>query len=84
MIGLLSKGHFSPGADGDLTVIDPDRGKATLGIVAGKTIMRDGQAIGTAGTLLVTSDGENAARESGLDYQIVDLTQSKLYANYKD
>ena len=84
MIGLLDKGHFSLGADGDVTVIDPDRGKATLGMVAGKTIMRDGRAIGTAGTLLVTPDGANAARESGLNYQVVDLTQSKLYAGYED
>ena len=40
MFGLLKKGHFSPGADGDVTVIDPAAGKAVRTYVAGTTRAR--------------------------------------------
>jgi hypothetical protein len=43
--------------------------------------MRDGHALGQGGTLLVTHWGETTARESGLDYRIVDLSETKLYAD---
>ncbi len=82
MFGLLDKGHFSPGADADVTVIDPERGKATVGIVAGKVIMRDGRVLGSGGRLLVTPAGEQAAKASGLPYQVLDLTKSKLYTGF--
>lgn len=84
MVGLSDKGHFSPGADADVTVIDPETSRATMGIVAGRTIMRGGEPIAHGGTLLVTSDGEGAARNSGLPYQVLDLTRSKLYAGFQD
>jgi imidazolonepropionase-like amidohydrolase len=82
MFGLLNKGHFTPGADADVTVIDPERGKPVMAIVAGRVIMRDGQVLGSGGTVLVTKQGEPAARASGLPYQVLDLTQSKLYAGF--
>lgn len=84
MFGLLDKGHFSPGADADVTVIDPERGKATIGIVAGSVIMRDGQVTGSGGTVLVAREGEKSAKGSGLPHQVVDLTSSKLYTGYLD
>ena len=37
-----------------------------------------GGFIGSRGTLLVTGEGEAAARESGLGYKVVDLAKSKL------
>jgi N-acyl-D-aspartate/D-glutamate deacylase len=83
MIGLVNKGHLSPGADADLTVIDPVAGKATMAIVAGEQIMIDGKVVGTGGKLLVTESGERAASESGLPFEIVDLTGSKLYAGFE-
>ena len=82
MMGLNRKGHFTPGADADITVLDPERGKAVMSFVAGKVIMRGGEVIGKGGTLIVTPEGETAASNSGLPYRVVDLSESKLYAGY--
>ena len=84
MLGLLSKGHFSPGADADITVLDPARNQPRMSLVAGKIIMDQGKVTGSGGTLLVTGQGEEAARNSGLPYQVVDLSRSKLYEGYND
>lgn len=82
MMGLANKGRLSPGADADITVLDPERGRAVMSFVAGAPTMRDGQALATGGTLLVTPSGERAARDSGLPYQVVNLSESKLYAGF--
>ena len=34
MMGLNEKGHFTPGADADITVLDPERGRAVMSFVA--------------------------------------------------
>ena len=82
MFGLLNKGHLSPGADGDVTVIDPAAGKAVRTYVAGRPVLVDGQVAQTGGTVLTTAEGERAARRTGLPVEVIDLTNSKLYANY--
>lgn len=86
MIGLEKKGRISTGMDADLTVIDPEQGRAVMSLVAGRVVMLEGRAIGgaTAGTtgkgkLLVTSAGESAAAGYGLPYELVDLSRSLLY-----
>lgn len=83
MLGLLNKGHFSDGADGDVTVIDRGTGKAMLSLVNGEPIMINGRVVGSGGTWLVKSEGEKAAAVSGLPYEVIDLEQSKLYAGWK-
>ena len=83
MLGLLNKGHFSEGADGDVTVIDPVSCRATMSLVNAKPIMVDGRAVGNGGTWLVTAEGEQAASASGLPYEVIDLQQSKLYAGWR-
>ena len=80
MLGLLHKGHLAPGADADITVLDLKEGIATMSLVAGQVIMVDGRVVGSGGTLLVLPEGEEAARASKLKYQVVDLSQSLLYA----
>ncbi|MCH7713873.1 MAG: amidohydrolase family protein [Chloroflexi bacterium] len=82
MFGLTTKGHLSPGADADVTVVDPATGAAVMSLVAGDLVMKDGQSLGQGGTLLITSEGEASARRTGLGYQVVDLSQSKLYQGY--
>ena len=82
MFGFTSKGHFTPGADADITVVDPRTGTPVLGIVAGTPIMRDGQVLGTGGTLLVTHEGAAAAQATGLPYHVVDLAHATLYAGW--
>jgi hypothetical protein len=81
MLGLLNKGHFSEGADADITVVDPQTGKAVMALVAGKVIMKDGRAVAKGGTWLVTAEGKRAAKSSGLPHQVLDLSQSWLYAD---
>ena len=83
MFGLINKGHLSPGADADITVVQKETGKPTLSLVSGNVVMVGGQSVGRGGTLLVTGHGEAAAKTSGLDYQVVDLSQSKLYEGWK-
>ena len=52
-------------------------------IVAGVPIMLDGKVVGSGGTLLVTPEGRQAARNSGLPFQVVDLKASKLYKDFR-
>ena len=82
MLGLLNKGHFSEGADADVTVINAGTGKASMSLVAGELIMLNGRAIGTGGTWLVLDDGKAAAEASGLPYEVVNLENSRLYENW--
>ena len=83
MLGLTNKGHFSEGADADITVVDPLISEPVMTIVAGQPIMVDGKVVGSGGTLLVTPEGRKAARDSGLPFQVVDLEESKLYENWR-
>ena len=80
MLGLSNKGHFSEGADADITVINPETNEPAMSFVAGNPIMIDGHVVGSSGTLLVTAAGRRAADASGLPYQVVDMADSKLYA----
>ena len=82
MMGLNEKGHFTSGAEADITILDPERGKPVMSFVAGSMIMCRGKSVGSGGTLIVTQEGEAAARNSGLPYRVVDLSGSKLYADY--
>ena len=82
MMGLWNKGHFTPGADADITVLDPERNRPAMSFVGGSMIMHYGRPVGSGGTLLVAPEGESAARESGLPYKVVELSESKLYAGY--
>ena len=83
MLGLTNKGHFSEGADADITVLDPVINEPVMAIVAGELIMLDGEVVGNGGTLLVTPEGQQAAQDSGLPFQVVDLEKSKLYESWR-
>jgi hypothetical protein len=82
MMGLSNKGHFSSGADADITILDPSINEPVMSFVAGEMIMINGRPVGRGGTLLVHPQGEKTAKESGIPYEIVDLAQSKLYAGF--
>ena len=82
MLGLLNKGHFTEGADADVTVVNPGTGKASMSLVAGELIMLNGRAIGKGGTWLVLEEGKEAAAATGLPYEVVNLENSGLYENW--
>ena len=79
MLGLLNKGHFTDGADADITIVDSQSGLATMSLVAGEVIMRDRRSVASGGKWIVTSEGEDAAKNSGINYEIIDLQESQLY-----
>ena len=82
MLGLLNKGHFTEGADADVTVVNPSSGKASMSLVAGELIMLNRRAIGKGGTWLVLDEGKDSAAATGLPYEVINLENSKLYANW--
>jgi cytosine/adenosine deaminase-related metal-dependent hydrolase len=83
MLGLQNKGHFSEGADADITVVDPNSGLATTSLVAGEVIMKNGKSVASGGAWIVTAAGEDAAKASGLKYEVVDLEASQLYVGWR-
>ena len=80
MMGLGSKGRLSEGQDADLTLIDPDAGKASYGIVGGNLVMMAGRVVGSGGTILTTERGEKAVATTGIHYELLDITQAMMYA----
>ena len=80
MMGLTSKGRLAEGKDADLTVIDPEAGNASYTIVGGELVMMAGRVIGTGGKILTTDRGEKAVAATGIDYEMLDLTQAQMYA----
>jgi len=82
MLGLLNKGHFTEGADADVTVVNPGTNKASMSLVAGELIMLNGRAIGKGGTWLVLKEGKDTAAATGLPYEVVNLENSGLYENW--
>ena len=80
MIGLENKGRLSEGNDGDLTIIDPIYGRAVYGVVAGRLVMIDGRVVGNGAKILTTQRGVAAVEETGIPYQVIDLTKAMMYA----
>lgn len=66
MLGLKSKGHLTHGADGDITVLDPDKGKAYMSVVMGKIVMVDNVVFGKGGTIITTNKGREKVESEGL------------------
>lgn len=79
MLGLARKGQLGVGADADVTVLDLERGVATMSFAGGEPLMIDGVAVGSGGTLLVTEAGEAAGRASGVGYEVVDPREALIY-----
>jgi cytosine/adenosine deaminase-related metal-dependent hydrolase len=79
MLGLPAKGRLDVGADSDITVLDPERGRAIASLVAGEPIMLDGTVVGSGGILLVTETGAPAAERAGLPYRVFDTADALMY-----
>lgn len=79
MFGLINKGHLSIGADADITVVNPNNGKAYMTIVNGKVCMIDGYLINNPGTLLTTERGSRYIKKLKIPFKDINLNQSILY-----
>jgi hypothetical protein len=72
MLGLETKGHLAPGADGDITVLDPDSSRAWMSLAMGRIIMIDGVVTGSGGTLITTPAGKGKVQSSGVFCTVAD------------
>ena len=78
-LGLANKGRLQPGADADITVVNLERQRAVLGIVAGRIVMCQGYACGSGSQIVTTGAGAAAVRARGLVPIVVDLENSAFY-----
>ena len=65
---LHDRGHLSEGAAADITGFDYDRQQAVETIVAGKSVMKNGEITGTGITLVTTKAGIPAAERNGFKW----------------
>lgn len=79
ILGLAEKGHFRPGADADITVIDPGRQRAVMTVVNGRIVMYDGYVCGRGAQIVTTALGRDYVRDKGLTPVVVDLADSAFY-----
>lgn len=71
MLGMPTKGHLGEGADGDVTVLDLEAGRAVLSLAAGALVMVDGVPVGRGATLFTTAAGEGFLQERGQSVRLV-------------
>ena len=71
---LFDRGHFTPGAVADVTVVDMDKGEAVSSFRDGKLNMKDGKLYPTPVRIITTSRGEKAIREAGYEPIVIDLS----------
>ena len=83
ILGLTSKGHFSIGADADVTVLDLLSQQATLSIANGRIIMHNGHICGSGSQIITTAVGESYVKGKGLEPVVVDLVDSAFYQGIK-
>ncbi|WP_375003606.1 amidohydrolase family protein [Aeromicrobium sp. CTD01-1L150] len=76
MFGLHSKGHFTPGADADIVVVDPLHRTASVTIAAGRVIAENRRSVATGGRVITTERGRGAVAEKGIPYRTIDLHDS--------
>ena len=78
-LGLSTKGHFTIGADADITVLNFEQQQAVMSLVNGKVIMVNGYVCGQGSQIITTQLGAPYIREKGLIPIVVDLSESGFY-----
>ncbi|MCG5029965.1 amidohydrolase family protein [Mesosutterella sp. OilRF-GAM-744-9] len=72
MLGLEGrKGHFTPGADADVTVYDPVSQKAVLTLVEGRKVLFRGTVARQPGRVICTESGRSRVEAAGLEAVVV-------------
>jgi cytosine/adenosine deaminase-related metal-dependent hydrolase len=80
ILGLTNKGHFSSGADADITVLDLERQIPIMAIANGQVIMHKGYVCGNKGSrIITTAAGAAYVRQKGVQPVVVNLAQSTFY-----
>ena len=79
IFGLSNKGHLSPGADADITVVDFERQKTRSTIANGKIIMHAGVVCGSGCRIITTKQGAENVRAYGLEPSLIDLAECGFY-----
>jgi predicted amidohydrolase len=79
ILGLVNKGHFTPGADADITVVHLKNQKPMMAIANGKVIMWKGKICGSSTQIITTPMGKDAIKASGLMPQVTDFEKNRIY-----
>ena len=72
MLRLENKGHFSIGADADITVYDFERQVPVASFVAGQKVLFEGTLRGQGATVICTQHGQAAVKARGMQAIVVD------------
>jgi adenine deaminase len=67
MFGLTRKGHFTPGADADVAIVDPVQRKPTWVIANGKVIVEADAVVGQGGQIATTAKGVPFLKGAGIE-----------------
>ena len=76
MLGLVNKGHLTPGADADIAVFCPGSGKALYTIVGGVVRMAGGVCGSGAGVVITSEQGHKAVAAAKQPCIVPDLAAS--------
>lgn len=78
-LGITTKGHFSPGADADITVASLNGQKPVMTVVNGKIIMYKGVVIPAETTIITTEYGEKALQKLGFKTRTIDIGNTAYF-----
>lgn len=67
MFGLKNKGHFTPGADADIAIVDPVQRKPKWVVANGEVIFGEGAVVGRGGRIATTPRGIPFLKEQGFE-----------------
>ena len=79
ILGLAKKGHFQPGADADISVLNLDAQAPVMSMVGGRMIMHKGFVCGQGSQAITTEAGVAFVKEKGLQPLVVDIAESGFY-----
>ena len=79
ILGLTQKGHFRPGADADISVLNLETQQPVMSLVNGKVIMHKGYVCGSGAQAITSAAGADFVKTKGLSPVIVDLASSGFY-----
>ncbi len=79
ILGLAQKGHFRPGADADISVLNLDKQEPVMSLVQGNVIMYNGFVCGKGSQAITTEAGADFIKAKGLTPLVVDVAQSGFY-----